>query len=429
MNILKNKLLWIAPIAVLIILALFALAFYPAFNPKPKEIPIAVVNNDQGTDIQDNHLNIGKKISDNLLDSDTDTVAWKQVDSESAARKGIEDGKYFGVAIFDKNFSKDAMSQTQKVIIDAKKEEMKDKVKSGEIPPAQAKQMQQKMAQSGADSDIDVTQAKLKTIVNSGASMQAAQVSTNVLSGMSDRINDQITKQSIETLEKQDVKVDASDINGINTPVKADNEKIHEVKDHQAGGNAPFLMFMPVWIGSIVVSVLLLYAFRSSNNFTRPQRLTAAGIQMAIAVVTSFVGAFSYVHFMGGVLGFHFDEPNKIALFIAIAMIGFIGLILGTMTWIGLPAIPIFLIAMFFSMQLVTYPKEMLPDFYQKYIVGWNPFTHYANSLRELIYMNHSIQLDSTMWMFIGFMIFGVIAIVTASLIRKHSDKSYQVPS
>ncbi len=110
-------------------------------------------------------------------------------------------------------------------------------------------------------------------------------------------------------------------------------------------------------------------------------------------------------------------------------MIGFIGLILGTMTWIGLPALPIFLIAMFFSMQLVTYPKEMLPDFYQKYIVGWNPFTHYANSLRELIYMNHSIQLDSTMWMFIGFMIFGVIAIVTASLIRKHSDKSYQVPS
>ena len=85
MNILKNKLLWIAPIAVLIILALFALAFYPAFNPKPKEIPIAVVNNDQGTDIQDNHLNIGKKISDNLLDSDSDTIAWKQVDSESAA--------------------------------------------------------------------------------------------------------------------------------------------------------------------------------------------------------------------------------------------------------------------------------------------------------------------------------------------------------
>ncbi|SUM02824.1 phage infection protein [Staphylococcus devriesei] len=36
MNIFKSKLLWLAPIAAIALLALFALAFYPAFNPKPK---------------------------------------------------------------------------------------------------------------------------------------------------------------------------------------------------------------------------------------------------------------------------------------------------------------------------------------------------------------------------------------------------------
>lgn len=37
MNIFKNKLLWIAPIATMIILVIFSLAFYPAYNPKPKD--------------------------------------------------------------------------------------------------------------------------------------------------------------------------------------------------------------------------------------------------------------------------------------------------------------------------------------------------------------------------------------------------------
>ncbi|WP_256327015.1 hypothetical protein [Staphylococcus sp. HMSC062A01] len=38
MNIFKSKLLWLAPIAaILLLLVIFSLAFYPAFNPKPKK--------------------------------------------------------------------------------------------------------------------------------------------------------------------------------------------------------------------------------------------------------------------------------------------------------------------------------------------------------------------------------------------------------
>lgn len=43
MNIFKNKLLWIAPIATMIILVIFSLAFYPAYNPKPKDLPIGIL--------------------------------------------------------------------------------------------------------------------------------------------------------------------------------------------------------------------------------------------------------------------------------------------------------------------------------------------------------------------------------------------------
>lgn len=425
MNIFQNKLLWIAPIATMIILVIFSLAFYPAYNPKPKDLPIGILNEDKGTTIQDKNVNIGKKIEDKLLDSDSNKIKWVKVDSEKDLEKDLKDQKIFGVAIIDKDFSKDAMSKTQKVVMDSKKEEMQQKVASGEIPPQVVQQMKQKMG----NQQVEVKQAKFKTIVSEGSSLQGSQIASAVLTGMGDNINAQITKQSLETLTSQNVKVNAADINGLTNPVKVDNEKLNKVKDHQAGGNAPFLMFMPIWIGSIVTSILLFFAFRTSNNIVVQHRIIASIGQMIFAVVAAFAGSFVYIYFMQGVQGFDFDHPNRIAIFVALAILGFVGLILGVMVWLGMKSIPIFFILMFFSMQLVTLPKQMLPESYQKYVYDWNPFTHYATSVRELLYLNHQIELNSTMWMFIGFMIFGAVSSLVSAIVRKHSTKRTEVPS
>lgn len=425
MNIFKSKLLWLTPIAIILILMIFAIAFYPAFNPKPKDMPIAIVNHDEGTSIQGKKMNIGDKLEDKLLDSDSKAIKWVKVDSEKDAKQGMEDEKYYGAAIFEKDFSKHAMSKTQKVVMDSKKAEMKEKVESGEVPAQQAQMMAKKMG----NQSVDVKQAQLKTIVSQGSSLQGSQMATNVLSGMGDNINKQITKQSLQTLEKQNVKVDAKDIDSVTNPVKVDNEKINKVKDHQGGGNAPFLMFMPIWMGSIVISVLLFFAFRTSGNIKIAHRLIASVGQIIFTEIAAFLGSFAYVYFMGGALGFDFDHPNRVATFVALAIMGFVGLILGTMTWLGMKSVPIFFIAMFFSMQMVMLPKQMLPKFYQRYIVDWNPFVHYATSLKEIIYMNHHIELNSTMWMLIGFMIFGAVSSLLAAAIRKHSTKRTEVPS
>ncbi|HII1609845.1 TPA: YhgE/Pip domain-containing protein [Staphylococcus aureus] len=425
MNIFKNKLLWIAPIATMIILVIFSLAFYPAYNPKPKDLPIGILNEDKGTTIQDKNVNIGKKLEDKLLDSDSNKIKWVKVDSEKDLEKDLKDQKIFGVAIIDKDFSKDAMSKTQKVVMDSKKEEMQQKVASGEIPPQVVQQMKQKMG----NQQVEVKQAKFKTIVSEGSSLQGSQIASAVLTGMGDNINAQITKQSLETLTSQNVKVNAADINGLTNPVKVDNEKLNKVKEHQAGGNAPFLMFMPIWIGSIVTSILLFFAFRTSNNIVVQHRIIASIGQMIFAVVAAFAGSFVYIYFMQGVQGFDFDHPNRIAIFVAFAILGFVGLILGIMVWLGMKSVPIFFILMFFSMQLVTLPKQMLPESYQKYVYDWNPFTHYATSVRELLYLNHHIELNSTMWMFIGFMIFGAVSSLVSAIVRKHSTKRTEVPS
>lgn len=128
MNIFKNKMLWIAPIATMIILVIFSLAFYPAYNPKPKDLPIGILNEDKGTTIQDKNINIGKKLEDKLLDSDSDKIKWVKVNNEKDLEKDLKNQKIYGVAIIDKDFSKDAMSKTQKVVMDSKKKKCNKKL-------------------------------------------------------------------------------------------------------------------------------------------------------------------------------------------------------------------------------------------------------------------------------------------------------------
>lgn len=84
---------------------------------------------------------------------------------------------------------------------------------------------------------------------------------------------------------------------------------------------------------------------------------------------------------------------------------------------------------MFFSMQLITLPKQMLPKGYQTWVYDIDPFTHYTTTLRQIIYMGHPIEMNSTMWMMIGFIIFGAVSSLVAAIVRKHSTKRTEIPA
>ncbi|MDT0695273.1 ABC transporter permease [Mammaliicoccus sciuri] len=431
MNIFKKKLFWMTPILVIVILLLLAIAFIPAYNPEPKSVPIAIVNQDKGTTMQDKDVNIGKTFADKIKDNKdlSDKVEWVDVDSKKDLKQGFKDNKYYGALILDENLSKDSMSKVQKTVQDAKIKElqsqMKEKIESGQIPPEQAKKMQEQ----NKVEPVKVKQGQVEIIVNEGSSMQGAQLANTMLTTIGDQLNTQISKQAIQTLDKMDVDVSASDIQGITNPIKVDKTNMNAVKSHQANGNLPLLMFTPVWLASLVGSVVLFFSFRTSNNITIKDRIIASLGQLGGAIVTALIGGFGYIYFMTQVLDVTINEPTKIGLYISIAILAFISLILGFMTCLGVKAILLFMVLLFFSLQLIMLPTQMLPQFYQDYMIGWNPFRHYAETLRGLLYLHHDIELNSTMWMFIGFIIFGGVSAISAAILRKHSGKRTEVPS
>ena len=109
--------------------------------------------------MQGNKINIGKNLEDKLLDSNSNTIKWI-ADNEKDLKQGMKEQKYFGAAVIENDFSKNALSKTQKVVMDAKKEEMKIKFNLEKYQQHNQKDAR-KMSQSGENQQIKPQKASL----------------------------------------------------------------------------------------------------------------------------------------------------------------------------------------------------------------------------------------------------------------------------
>lgn len=59
----KNKLLWFSPLIALAIIFIFSLTLIPSVQPQPINMPVAIVNEDQGVQIPNQgKMNMGQTI-------------------------------------------------------------------------------------------------------------------------------------------------------------------------------------------------------------------------------------------------------------------------------------------------------------------------------------------------------------------------------
>ncbi|WP_165983142.1 YhgE/Pip domain-containing protein [Macrococcus brunensis] len=451
MKILKNKLYYIPLIVGTLLICIMSTAFYPAFNPKPKELPIAIVNMDEGLETQGKDMNIGDTFTDKIRNNKdlNETVDFINVKDKDALQKGFDNNEYYSAIVIPPHFTENATSAMRSEIQTAKKAEAKAKaenaqadlqakVASGAIPPQQAQKIVQDMQKKMKDMQkenanllkpIAVKKGQLEVIINQGASSQAAAISDKMLSGMDDSINKIISQQAVAQLDKNNIKVVASDMDAIMNPVTVKHTTLNQIKDHQGNGMAGMLLFTPIWMGSLVTGVLLFFAFRTSGLVTQGERLKATFMQAIMAAIAAIVSSILGVWFITQVLGFYMPDITQTTMFIAISMFGFIMLILGVMAWLGMKAIPIFVLLLFFSMQMLTLPKQMLNEFYQKYVLTWNPFGFYADGLRELIYLHKDLTLNIPVLVMVGIACFGFASSLLAAALRKHSTKRAEVPT
>lgn len=109
-SIAKNKFLIISIVAIIVVPMLYSLLYLDAFwDPyaKLEDVPVAVVNEDNGAVLDGKKVNYGNDILDELKNNEE--VGWKITD-EKTAEDGLEGSKYYAVVKIPEGFSKDVIA-------------------------------------------------------------------------------------------------------------------------------------------------------------------------------------------------------------------------------------------------------------------------------------------------------------------------------
>ncbi|WP_288745999.1 YhgE/Pip domain-containing protein [uncultured Enterococcus sp.] len=185
----QNKLLFVTVIVVSLIPILYASVFLKSiWDPygNMSELPVAVVNLDETVDFQGKTLNVGSELVDNLKkNSDLD---WNFV-SQSAAKKGLKNRKYYMIVTIPKDFSKNAAT-----VLDSDPEKMNLKYETnagvnylGEVVSDNA--MKQLKAQVSEKVTKSYATAIIATIKELGSGMTTAAEGSEKLNDGANQVN------------------------------------------------------------------------------------------------------------------------------------------------------------------------------------------------------------------------------------------------
>ena len=104
-NAFKKPFVWIAIIAIPIIVACFGLLYFGTFispDERLKDLPIAVINKDKGATVDDQTYTYGADLADSI--TETDKAKW-QIEDASLLDEGLENTDYFLAIIIPEDFS------------------------------------------------------------------------------------------------------------------------------------------------------------------------------------------------------------------------------------------------------------------------------------------------------------------------------------
>lgn len=363
MEILKNKLVLFAPILVAVIVVIFGSIMIPSINPTPENLPIAIVNEDEGFDIPtQGTVNFGVDIVDEIIetsgeDSDQEgSVDWVKVDSYEQVIEGLDNKEYYAALIFPKEFSKNQVS------------------------------LQSPQPES----------PEINIVINQGAYPTAVSTATKILNEVVDNLNETVKIQLLEGFEKQGATLSPKQAEAVATPIVKEITYVNELGDDSANGNAPVLMFQPFWVSTIVGSALFTIGMSKMNFMKRTTRLTSLFIQLCYGAILSAIVGFGlplYVEALG------IDVPKYLdtALFIMVAYMCMFLMQSAVMSWVGIKGDIIFIVILFFGGPLLSLPPEFMAPFYRDWIYSWLPVRFVVEGLREIFYFGNGFGINDSL--------------------------------
>lgn len=380
---LKNKLLLVSPIIGLAVIFIFSLTLFPSVQLQPKNLPIAIVNEDQGVDNPNQaKLNLGQTIVDMVQNSsktDKDpAVKWVVVKSKEAVQKGLDNQKYYAALVIPKDFSADQAS-----------------------------------LQTPAPSSPEV-----QIYINQGMNTAASTMAGQILNGVVDNMNNNVRTQLLKGFGSKSNTLTVEQASNLVTPITKKVTNLNKIGKNSANGNSPISLFQPLWIGSLASAAIIFMAISKISISTRKERLVTKLGQILMGAITALVIGFGITWIADGMVGLNIPNFMDTALFLSITTFSFFLMISAVLSLVGLKGIPVFALLLFFGAPLLALAPEMMSPFYQDWIYSWLPMRFMVEGLRKLFFFGEGLTWNTSVSVLVWIGLVSMLIILGTALKR-----------
>lgn len=389
MKLFKSKLIVFLPFIVLAVVLIFGLTIFPSINPTPKNLPIALVNEDEGVDVPNQgKMNMGNTIAEMIkkttkhASGDKPAVKWVYVDSYEKAEKGLNNRDYYAALVIPKDFSQKQLSLRTP----------------------------------------NPTSPEIQIVVNQGANAMAATMAGQMLNGVVVNINSNVRTQLFEGFEKQGISLSPKQAAALVSPISQKVTNVNEIGTHSVNGNAPISLFQPLWMASIAGAAIIFFMMSKLEFMNRTEKFITQLLQILMGAILALVAGFGLT-WIADTLGLNIPQFSDTALFLSIAYFCFFLMISAVLSWLGIKGIGLFVLMLFFGAPLLAMPQEFMSAFYRDWINSWLPMRFLVEGLRELFFFGKELSwsgpTSTLVWIGVGSLI-----VLVASIVKPVSKKA-----
>ncbi|MBP3972024.1 DUF3533 domain-containing protein [Bacillus sp. WL1] len=388
----KNKLLLLSPVIALFVVFIFSLTLFPTVQPQPKNLPIAIVNEDQGVEIPNQpKMNMGQTIVDNMKKTskseEEPAVKWVEVKDKESVQKGLNNQKYYAALVIPKDFS--------------------------------AKQASLRTPQPSSP--------EVEIFINQGMNTAASTMAGQMLNSVVDNMNNTVRAQLLEGLKARGATVTADQVTNVVTPIAKKVTNVNEIGKNSANGNSPISLFQLLWIASLASAAIIFMAIRNMPVGSRKENFVLKVKQIITGAVAAVVVGFGLTWIADGIVGLNISNFTDTGLFLSITSFSFFLMISAVLSLVGLKGIGLFALLLFFGAPLLSLAPEMLSPFYQDWVYAWLPMRFMIEGLREIFFfgkgLSWSTPLTVLVWIGVVSMVIILVTALKRSVVKGHKTE------
>ncbi|RWS45064.1 DUF3533 domain-containing protein [Bacillus mycoides] len=386
----KNKLLLLSPVIALLIVFIFSLTLFPTVQPQPKNLPIAIVNEDQGVEIPNQpKMNMGQKIVDTMKKSSKSdkepAVKWVEVKNKESVQKGLNNQEYYAALVIPKEFS--------------------------------AKQASLRTPQPSSP--------EVEIFINQGMNTAASTMAGQILNGVVDNMNNTVRTELLGGLKAKGATLTADQASNLVTPIAKKVTNVNEIGKNSANGNSPISLFQPLWIASLASAAIIFIAIRKMPVGSRKENFVLKVKQIITGAIAALVIGFGLTWLADSMVGLNISNVTDTALFLSITAFSFFLMISAVLSLVGLNGIGLFALLLFFGAPLLSLAPEMLPSFYQDWVYAWLPMRFMIEGLREIFFFGKGLSWNTPVTVLVWIGVVSMV-IILATAFKRSAVKGHR---